>query len=696
MPINPLSSDDSSNDDSTNVQTNPLGGGATSPSANAGSTGANVSGASTSASSGSGSSNAKAPSSTGFTNVNQYVNANADQAAGLGNTIAQNVNQQASQGLQGLSQAGQDFSNQVAAQSANPNTYSTANISQTLNNDINNPTGGGVQSDIQQYNNVAQENTNFAAGTNNTPSSLTQVASYSPADAQIQQAEQAANLTGTESGRATLLQGGTVQSSNPNNPNAQINITGGFSRPDYTTGQVNLDQLLLQNTPQNASTLTNLQSNLLGQYGLANTENQAIQNAATTRQNDVQGTQQAAQNIQDVLYGIPTGSLVDANGNPVYSTTPATTSQTAGAQPATPAQGPTATTTPIVNQQYGILTNLYNQLVAQPGQETAQQAGTLTQDQQNLTNYLTQTYGSNVLGIPIATLVQQAFSAPTQGAANIVNTMTPQQLAQLQTLNQFAGLNGTNINQIGPTGAATTQVIDPTQVGTNQFNPGVTNNVGTTVQNTINQAQGVDSSSEATLAGNALNQTYNTFNGPLSGVNGINTIINNATTGSLRNPDVNAQQSWAAYQTLNNQLSSINSWRQTQGLQPVSVTPDAINVYYKQFAAPYMGGGTGTNNDLTSVLNTNYSDPINWSAAATNSNIERGAQLKNAFVAAAQLAALRDAVSGLQNTNTNVGNVQLNYNPGQTYSGGAPAAGSNNGNIILPPANGINTLLTNS
>ena len=664
MPINPLDTGDDSDNQSTDVQTNPLGGGATSPSANAGSTGANVSGTSTSAVGGSGSGNAKSPStpsSTGFTNVNQYVNANADQSAGLGNAIAKNVNQQASQGLQGLSQAGQDFSNQVAAQSANPNQYSTQNIQNTLNADTTTPNATNVQSDIQQYNNVAKENSNFASGTNNTPSSLTQVSSYSPADAQLQQAEQAATLTGTESGRATLLQGGTVQSSNPNNPNAQVNVTGGFARPDYNTGQVNLDQLLLQNTPQNASTLTNLQSNLLGQYGLANTENQAIQNAATTRQNDIQGTQQSAQNIQDVLYGIPTGTLVDANGNPVYST-PTTGSPTAAPgnnQPMGTPGGmqnnliaapvaPTTTTAPIVNQQYGILTNLYNQLVAQPGQETAQQAASLTQQQQNLTDYLSQTYGPNIMGVPIATLVQQAFTPPTAGAATITNTMTPQQLAQLQTLNQFAGLSGTNVNQIGQTGAATTQVIDPTTVGTNQFNPGVTNNLGT-VQNTINQAQGQYNTDIQTAVNSALGTPLpGTYNGQnLSGEAGITQAIQNVNI-HMENPTLDAQKNTQYYNVLNNQLNNVNSVRQQYGEPPVTVPQSLVQQRIQDITANMLTQFAGQQDRLNHWLQ----------------NPNNGA----AIDAAANLAAIDTVLQQLQqNPEQGVQSTQLNYDPNQSY-----------------------------
>lgn len=688
MPINPLDTGDDSDNQSTNIQTNPLGGGATSPTANAGSTGANVSGASTSASGGSGSGNAKSPStpsSTGFTNVNQYVNANADQSAGLGNAITQDVNKQASQGLQGLSQASQDFNNQTQAQGANPNTYSTSNVDQTINNDINNPTSSNVQSDIQQYNTVAQQNANFAAGSDTAPKTLTAVSSYSPADAQIQQAEQAANLTGTESGRATLLQGGTIQSSDPNNPNAQINVTGGFARPNYTTGQVNLDQLLTQNTPQNATALSNLRSNLLGQYGLANTENTAIQNAATDRQNVIQGTQQAAQNIQDVLYGIPTGTLVDANGNPVYSTGSQSTSTTPGqiqsnliatpvagqttpgsmqnnliSTPVTGTSGPTTTTAPIVNQQYGILTNLYNQLVNQPTTETAQQQTQLTADQQNLTNYLVQTYGNTILGVPIATLVQQAFTPAGTGTASIVNTMTPQQLAQLQTLNQFAGLTGTNINQIGQTGAANTQVIDPTTVGTNQFNAGVNSNLSA-AQNTINTAQNQYNTDVTTAVNQALQTPLpGSYNGQnLSGESGIQQAISNVNI-HMENPSVDATNNSNYYNVLQGQLNNINQVRSQYGQPAVSVPYSAVQAAQQTI----MG-------NLLSQFGNDQGRFNQW----LSSNSQRG----GAIDAAANLMAMNQTLQNLQSNPMQGFNDQLTYNPAQTY--GTAVSGGSPGNI---------------
>ena len=431
---------------------------------------------------------------------------------------------------------------------------------------------------------------------------------------------------------------------------------------------MNLDQLLLQNTPQNASTLSNLQSNLLGQYGLANTENQAIQNAATARQNDIQGTQQAAQNIQDVLYGIPTGTLVDQSGNPVYSTSP--TANAPGSVQnnlistpvnGTTSSGPTATTAPIVNQQYGLLTNLYNQLVAQPGQETAQQQATLTADQQNLTNYLTNTYGSNILGIPIATLVQQAFTPAGTGAnssgatANVVNTMTPQQLAQLQTLNQFAGLSGTNINQIGQTGGATTQVIDPTQVGTNQFNPTINNNIAA-AQNTVNQAQQAYTTDMNSQIQNAYNQPVQYNGKTLTGQAGVQSALSNLTI-NMHNPSGDATQLSNYYNTLNNQLATINATRAAYGQPPVSVPYSAVQAaqtsLFNNMVAQFQAAG------LTPAAATQRAS--NWAGGAID--------------AAANLTAINQTLQGLQTSVQNGPNDQIAYNPSQTYTlnyGGIP------------------------
>ena len=352
----------------------------------------------------------------------------------------------------------------------------------------------------------------------------------------------------------------------------------------------------------------------------------------------------------------------DQNGNPVYSNTPMTTQATPGAPGqmqnnliATQAQAPAPSTAPIVNQQYGILTNLYNQLVAQPGQETAQQQATLTADQQNLTNYLTNTYGSNILGIPIATLVQQAFtpagtgSGSTGATANVVNTMTPQQLAQLQTLNQFAGLSGTNINQIGQTGAAATQVIDPTQVGTNSFNPAVNNDIAA-AQNTVNQAQQAYTTDITTQVQNALNTPLpGQYNGQtLSGEAGIQTSINNVNI-HMENPTVDANNNSNYYNVLNNQLSNINQVRASYGQPPVSVPYSAVQAAQQTIMGNLLNQFAGDQGRLNQ-----------WLAG----NSQRG----GAIDAAANLMAMNQTLQALQSNPTGGQSDQIAYNPGQTYT----------------------------
>jgi hypothetical protein len=673
VPINPLSEDEdqtgSSGGQQSSVPTNPISGGTaqTAPiaSTNTGGQNASVGGGGTGGSGGQGK-----PSSTGFTNVNQYVNANADQAAGLGSNITQQVNNQAAQGLQGLNQAQSDFSNQVNAQSANPNTYSAQNVYNTINSDVNaagNNTSGttptNVQSDINQYNTVGTEANNFANGTSTAPQTLTSVASYTPAASQLNTAEQLAQLAGTESGRAQLLQGGTIQSTNPNNPNAQINITGGFAQPNYTTGQVNLDQLLTQNVPQNAQAISTLQNNLLGQYGLANTENQAIQNAAQQYQTASAGTQQAEQNIQDVLYGVPTNAQgqpvypTDANGNPILPTgvsltNPSdtvgggvtinpTTNTPAGVtnpnnvsiqnpnnpisltggnasiqNPNTPISGPGTNSTP-QQVQYGVLSNLYNQLNAAPTAQNAQQAQNIAQQTQQLTNYLTQQYGTSIGGVPVATLAANIVTPQSAvGSASLTNTMTPQQLAQLQTLNQFAGLGAANENQVGQTGGANTTQINPAQVGTNTFNAGVTDNMSS-AQQAVQQA--INSQVQAVNAGlnniqNPGAQTIPTAYGNQS----VPTAISNINQMLAPNSPITKNLGQGSWEGASSQLNSINQSqatilaqinqvRQANGLQGISLPPQ-----------PAGNSLANTQNLLTYTQNLQNLIQSNLQATATN------------------------------------------------------------------------------
>ena len=496
----------------------------------------------------------KAPSTSGFTNVNKYVAANKDQAAGLGNKITQGVQQTASQGLQGLSTAGKEFDQQQRAASVNAPDWSTEKVSAKVQSDVakaeTTPEDQGVTSDIQAFQDVQAKNKAFQGGSDTAAKNLSQIASYSPATQTLNEAKQKATLTGTESGRATLLRGGNVQSADPNNPNAQVKITGGYQKPSYTTGQVNLDQLLTQNAPQNAQALTNLRNSLLGQYGLASQENQAIQNAAASRQGAIQGTQEAAGNIQKVLYGQPEG------------TTPP---ETAGA-PIPPGTTPAP--------QYGVLSDYYKQLQNAPTEAMAAQGAALTSAQKSVKDYIQKQYGNQLYGVNIDELVKSIVSNPNT-QANITNTMEQPQLNKLQVLNKLAGLGAGNVNQIGLTGAEGTQVIDPNAVGQNKFTSDITSNWGAG-QNLLNSpTQGkqkfVADMNATTQSANA-NQTSaygQNFANPLEAANYVVARSN----WRMNNPKMDAAESQKVTDTLTKQLNNIDQIRQTAGLPAFNGQP---------------------------------------------------------------------------------------------------------------------------
>lgn len=648
MPINPLddtnSSDDTDNQDQLNQdKKNTISDGS---SVNvSGSTGQTVTGG---VSSGTPAPSQQTPTSSGsFVNLNKYIDANADQGAGLGGKVAQTVQSSANQGLSDLGQSAKEYSTDVQSAGVNPSDYTAQNVYSTVQKDLQNPSAVS-QDDINNFTTVASKANALTNNTDTAPKALSDLNSYQTADSELTQAQQNAQLTNSESGRNTLLQ-------------------QAYNSPNYSQGETSLDQLLTQTLPENRQRFSDLRNNLLGQYGLSDQETQAVQNAAQQRTDITNQAQQANQNIQNVLFGnvdangnliapnvdangnaiildsngnpisIPSAPLVDANGNPLPAVSSTDTSNQAALNALNSGQ-----ISPI---QYGLLTQYQSQLQALPGQLNQQQATNYNTDLQKLIQYY---QGNPTYGTTPTALAQSALANnPTLGGATIANSLTQDDLAKLQVLNKLAGRDP---NMLGST------VLG--NLDTNTFSPDITIN-GATAQSQLQSAQNVASADEATLAGNAFNQNF-TLNGQqINGLPGINSIINNTTSiKDLRGANTAANQSWGAYQVLNNQLNAINSWRQTQGLQPVSINPTLVNSYYKQYASIQPRGPMGNNNTLYNVLNTNtdvVNQPIDWNTGSNNRDIAQANDMKNAYIAAAQLAALRDAISGLQNTGSNLG-----------------------------------------
>lgn len=172
------------------------------------------------------------PTSSGsWTNLNQYLDANKDQAQTLGSQVAGSVSGQADQAKSDLGNMTQAFQDQAPFK------------------DINSTTGDQVNSALQagQYStpgadtSTANKYLNNGWGLNSAASDIT---AFKPTGApdwgtvqnEYQGAGNALQNTQTEAGRGVLLQ-------------------NQFGKNGYTTGQQNFDQLLLQQNPNNQATL---------------------------------------------------------------------------------------------------------------------------------------------------------------------------------------------------------------------------------------------------------------------------------------------------------------------------------------------------------------------------------------------------------------------------------------------------------
>lgn len=639
MPINPLSTDDTidpNNPDKANTTNSGGVSTAQSPSTQISSgTSSTVSGAPSGQGAATGAAPAATPGSGNFTNLNQYVEANKDQGAGLGNAVAQGVQKSANTGLTSLSGAQNEFNTAEKAAGVNPNDYTTEKVYGVVQNALTNPSSV-QQSDIANANDVKTKATNLAAGSDTAPKALTDLSSYQTAAGQLTDAQNNATLTGTEAGRGQLLK-------------------QQFARPDYSAGQNNLDQLLTQNIPANQQKFDTLRQSLLGQYGLASQENQAIQNAADTRAKTVSDTTNAEQNIQNVLFGSPTA---DANGNPI-----------------TPAAAPQGV-------QYGVLGNYYNQLQAAPTTANQQQATDLAAKQTALTNYLTSQYGQSVYGVPVSQLVNSMISTqnPT-GSASLTNTMTPQQLQSLQVLNQLAGQTGSNINTIGTGPNAT--VIDPNAVGQNQFNAGVNENVGAG-QDIVNQKAGQYRSDIGTATKSALNDfsfpAEQTGLGTLQGQQGIQTALN-----YLQPNMASATTLYNAGTTLQRNLDKINQVRSSYNLPAVTLSPveqsEALNQAWLQAGA----NGARTSNPITNEAG-RPGNPVlanqlilNWQQRSKNPNDQDAQNMLSAVKNAANVIGLNTKLQQLQaNPFMGTSSPDLSKAPGAPETTAAAPAPSGN------------------
>lgn len=207
----------------------------------------------------------------GWTNLDQYLNANSDQATQMGQQIAQTVNSAGNQAQTDINNLNSGFTNAVNQNTVNQDPNA---VNQAVS-DATSLTAGQNLSAADQQAFGAQANANYKG-----PTDVTSYGGYNQAQQDLNQAVQEAQQTGSEAGRGALL-------------NTQYQNT---SPTGYTQGENNLDQLLLQNSSGAQQALQPLANQWNGlTSALGNTVTSGDQAAQTAAQTD-QATAAAANN----------------------------------------------------------------------------------------------------------------------------------------------------------------------------------------------------------------------------------------------------------------------------------------------------------------------------------------------------------------------------------------------------------------
>ena len=217
-----------------------------------------------------------AAGSGGFTNLNDYLNANQAGATNLGNQVAGRITNAVNEGAGGINSAAQNFGSQVNQGTEN---YDAGLVGQAIsspNDFLNN------SPDLEKL-------TSMRTGTYTGPTTWAGSGSDQSALTAEQQAQQTAALGQTGAGRSELLQQGAAT--------------------PYTRGQVSLDQGLLQNTQpaiNNVINASNSGTGLGANYATAAAtgQNEAVQGQNTSAATGVKtqtALNNATTNYQDYL-----------------------------------------------------------------------------------------------------------------------------------------------------------------------------------------------------------------------------------------------------------------------------------------------------------------------------------------------------------------------------------------------------------
>lgn len=325
----------------------------------------------------------------GWTNVQDYLTANADQSEQLGNQISSNVSNQAQAAENDVNNASTDFTNQVNAGIVQANPTS---INQDLTDAQNLKAGQTYSnSDLNDY--QTQANANYKG-----PTDFTTDSQYGQAKNALTNASQSLSQLGSEAGRDVLLQ----------------NQYGNASPTGYNQGESNLDQLLLEGNPVNQTAMQNVRNQYAGINSIlenaTNQQNAAAQAAVVTDQATAAAAHAALANANTTFQGNVNTGFTQAQQNSTAAYNQAVADLASG----------NLTAADISTMGLGGVTNLYN---ANPSQYLTQgEAPTLfesaTPDQYAQAGALAQLAGQSDSSFLPSAYASQSGNIPNPYAYN--------------------------------------------------------------------------------------------------------------------------------------------------------------------------------------------------------------------------------------------------------------------------------------
>lgn len=409
---------------------------------------------------------------TGFTNLSKYINAN--QNNGLADTLSQGINNATDAASQDLTNQTTDFNN-----NAQQNNYNTDANSQYVSNLVNDPT----KATDQDYGKFAQYRTGGYAG----PTSLNDTQRLTN---EANTAQQYGDSLNNQGGKFTLLQ----------------NFVGNGNTNGYTSGQQNLDSMLIGNN-QNLNQAQKKANDTYAQI------RQGIQSASDTANNIAQNNQQFGNQTKAMLG-------LDNNGNLLTDKDSTTGDYTHSG---------------VYQNLYNGINDIYNKNLndfkTNYGNITTDlSAGKLNQaeSQMGLPDYGTQ------FGIDPSKYI-------TTNKPTFANSENQGQYDKMTALSKLAGLNNTlptvDTNQYDPTKAI--------QFQADQYNQDVMNGANTAAQPLIDQLNQIAAAANATqgpirgnLNGNATPGS-GPYQAPLQGIEGqLNNIYGKIGKSWASNPAI--------------------------------------------------------------------------------------------------------------------------------------------------------------